>query len=38
MAVARIHASDERVDPGEIERLIVAQALLVQRLAETSLA
>jgi hypothetical protein len=38
MAVARIHASDESVDPGEIERLIVAQALLVQRLAETSLA
>jgi acetylornithine deacetylase/succinyl-diaminopimelate desuccinylase-like protein len=36
MAAARIHASDESVDPGEIERLIVAQALLLQRLAETS--
>jgi acetylornithine deacetylase/succinyl-diaminopimelate desuccinylase-like protein len=34
VAAARIHASDESVDPSEIERMIVAQALLLQRLAE----
>jgi acetylornithine deacetylase/succinyl-diaminopimelate desuccinylase-like protein len=34
MAAARIHASDESVDPTEIERLVVAQALLLQRLSE----
>jgi acetylornithine deacetylase/succinyl-diaminopimelate desuccinylase-like protein len=34
MALARIHASDESVDPGEIERLVVAQALLLQRMAD----
>jgi acetylornithine deacetylase/succinyl-diaminopimelate desuccinylase-like protein len=34
VAVSRIHASDESVDPGEIEKLIVAQALLLQRLAD----
>ena len=33
-ALSRIHASDESVDPGEIERLVVAQALLLQRLTE----
>ena len=33
VAVSRIHSSDESVDPGEIERLVVAQALLLQRLA-----
>ena len=32
-AQARIHASDESVDPTEIERIIVAQALLLQQLA-----
>ena len=35
-ALARIHSSDESVDPREIESLIVAQALLLQRLAEGS--
>lgn len=34
VALARIHASDESVDPGEIERTVVAQALLIQHLAE----
>ena len=34
MALARIHASDESVDPGEIERLVVAQALLLQRMSQ----
>jgi acetylornithine deacetylase/succinyl-diaminopimelate desuccinylase-like protein len=34
MAAARIHASDESVDTGEIERLVVTQALLLQRPAE----
>jgi acetylornithine deacetylase/succinyl-diaminopimelate desuccinylase-like protein len=32
-AGARIHASDESVDPSEIERMILAQAFLLQRLA-----
>lgn len=31
---ARIHASDESVDPGEIERMIAAQVLLLRRLGE----
>src|SRR6478609_1863565 len=34
-ALSRIHASNESVDPIEIERLVVAQALLLQRLTET---
>ncbi|GAA4410355.1 M20/M25/M40 family metallo-hydrolase [Fodinibacter luteus] len=34
VACARIHASDESVDPDEIERMVVAQALLLERLAE----
>ena len=33
-ALARIHASDESVDPSEIENMIVTQALLLQDLAE----
>jgi acetylornithine deacetylase/succinyl-diaminopimelate desuccinylase-like protein len=33
VALSRIHASDESVDPTEIERMIVAQALLLERLA-----
>ncbi len=36
VASARIHASDESVDPAEIQRMVVAQALLLQRLADTS--
>jgi acetylornithine deacetylase/succinyl-diaminopimelate desuccinylase-like protein len=34
LAAARIHASDESVDPSEIERMILAQAFLLQHLAE----
>jgi acetylornithine deacetylase/succinyl-diaminopimelate desuccinylase-like protein len=34
-AAARIHASDEGVDPSEIERLILAQAFLLQQLGTT---
>jgi acetylornithine deacetylase/succinyl-diaminopimelate desuccinylase-like protein len=30
-AVAHIHGADESVDPAEIERSIVAQALLLER-------
>ena len=33
VALSRIHASDESVDPDEIERMILAQALLLERLA-----
>ena len=33
VALSRIHASDESVDPEEIERLVVAQALLLQSLS-----
>jgi acetylornithine deacetylase/succinyl-diaminopimelate desuccinylase-like protein len=33
MAAARIHASDESVDPAEIERMILAQAFFLQELA-----
>ncbi|MEU7909302.1 M20/M25/M40 family metallo-hydrolase [Actinoplanes sp. NPDC049118] len=32
VAAARIHSSDESVDPREIESMVVAQALLLQRL------
>jgi acetylornithine deacetylase/succinyl-diaminopimelate desuccinylase-like protein len=32
-AAARIHASDESVDPSEIERMVLAQAFLLQHLA-----
>jgi len=32
VAASRIHSSDESVDPQEIERLVVTQALLLQRL------
>jgi acetylornithine deacetylase/succinyl-diaminopimelate desuccinylase-like protein len=35
-AAARIHASDESVDPSEIERMILAQALMLHRLAARS--
>lgn len=34
MGKARIHASDESVDPAEIERMVLAQALLLERLAQ----
>jgi acetylornithine deacetylase/succinyl-diaminopimelate desuccinylase-like protein len=34
VAGSRIHASDESVDPTEIERMIVAQVRLLQRLAD----
>ena len=33
---SRIHSSDESVDPAEIERMIVAQGLLLQELAAVS--
>ena len=33
VAGSRIHASDESVDPSEIERMVVAQALFLQRIA-----
>ena len=33
VAGSRIHASDESVDPSEIERMVVAQALFLQRMA-----
>jgi acetylornithine deacetylase/succinyl-diaminopimelate desuccinylase-like protein len=33
LAGSRIHASDESVDPSEIERMVLAQAFLLQRLA-----
>jgi acetylornithine deacetylase/succinyl-diaminopimelate desuccinylase-like protein len=36
VALSRIHASDESVDPSEIEKLIVTQALLLQHVAEAS--
>lgn len=36
VAKSRIHASDESVDPSEIEHLVVAQALLLQNLAARS--
>jgi acetylornithine deacetylase/succinyl-diaminopimelate desuccinylase-like protein len=34
-AQSRIHASDESVDPAEIERMIVAQTLFIRNLAES---
>jgi acetylornithine deacetylase/succinyl-diaminopimelate desuccinylase-like protein len=34
LAGARIHASDESVDLSEIERMILAQAFLLQHLVE----
>jgi acetylornithine deacetylase/succinyl-diaminopimelate desuccinylase-like protein len=34
LAAARIHASDESVDPSEIERMILAQAFLLQGLTK----
>jgi acetylornithine deacetylase/succinyl-diaminopimelate desuccinylase-like protein len=34
VAASRIHASDESVDPAEIESIVVAQALLLQRFTE----
>ena len=36
MARCRIHASDESVDPAEIERMVLAQVSLVSRLAARS--
>jgi acetylornithine deacetylase/succinyl-diaminopimelate desuccinylase-like protein len=33
LAAARIHASDESVDPSEIEQMLLAQAFLLQHLA-----
>ena len=33
MAGSRIHSSDESVDPSEIERMVVTQALLLEKLA-----
>jgi hypothetical protein len=33
VAAARIHASDQRVDPSEIEHMIIARALLPSELA-----
>ncbi|WP_062307812.1 M20/M25/M40 family metallo-hydrolase [Demequina subtropica] len=33
MEKSRIHASDESVDPAEIERMVLAQALLLEKLA-----
>lgn len=34
VAAARIHASDESVDPSEIEKMVIAQVLLIHYLAE----
>ena len=34
VAASRIHASDESVDPSEIERVVIAQALFLQHLSE----
>jgi cysteinylglycine-S-conjugate dipeptidase len=33
---SRIHASDESVDPDEIERMIVAQTLFIQEFAAST--
>ena len=35
-AQSRIHASDESVDPGEIERMVAAQTMFIVKLAEAS--
>jgi acetylornithine deacetylase/succinyl-diaminopimelate desuccinylase-like protein len=37
VAASRIHSSDESVDPSEIERMVVAQALLLQHLGAQGL-
>ncbi|MFV0632573.1 M20/M25/M40 family metallo-hydrolase [Demequina sp.] len=34
MALSRIHASDESVDPAEVERMVLTQALLLEKLAQ----
>ncbi len=34
VAAARIHASDESVDPAEIGKMIVPKALVLERLAD----
>jgi acetylornithine deacetylase/succinyl-diaminopimelate desuccinylase-like protein len=36
VAGSRIHASDESVEPSEIEDMVVTQALLLQHLAENA--
>ena len=36
VALSRIHASNESVDPTEIEKMIIAQVLTLQRLASTA--
>ena len=36
VAASRIHASDESVDPTEIEKLVISQAQLIQILAESA--
>ncbi|WP_433359780.1 M20/M25/M40 family metallo-hydrolase [Actinoplanes sp. CA-142083] len=36
IAAARIHGSDESVDPAELQRMIVAQALLLRNLASSA--
>jgi acetylornithine deacetylase/succinyl-diaminopimelate desuccinylase-like protein len=36
VALSRIHASNESVDPAEIEKMIIAQVLTLQRLASTA--
>jgi acetylornithine deacetylase/succinyl-diaminopimelate desuccinylase-like protein len=38
VAVSRIHSSDESVDPAEIEGMVVAQVLLLQRFADERIA
>ena len=35
-ALSRIHSSNESVDPAEIERMIVAEVLMLQRLGDAS--
>jgi acetylornithine deacetylase/succinyl-diaminopimelate desuccinylase-like protein len=34
VAASRIHSSDESVDPDEIEKMVIAQALLLERLGD----
>ena len=36
VAISRIHASDESVDPEEVRRIVLAQSLLLQSLADGS--
>ena len=38
VAISRIHASDESVDPEEVRRIVLAQSLLLQSLADGSAA